>query len=134
MKTDLAITNPHVADNGKHPGDPGDPGARPVPWWLADASSPEPVPVVETADNEPPNPMANFPQGAEPLPIIAVEGKSCPKCNGPLVEVRTFDGWLNLECLPCDQCFGCRRDDASVEQFSNGGGRHRDLFGQEGEA
>ncbi len=79
------------------------------------------------------------PQVMEPpllLPIAKADG-DCPVCRGPLVAVRTFDGFENIECLPSDQCFGCRRAGAPVERFGNGGGRNRDLFSttpQEGQA
>lgn len=33
----------------------------------------------------------------------------CPNCDGDLIAIPTFDGFENLECLPCDQCAGCRR-------------------------
>ena len=32
----------------------------------------------------------------------------CPRCGDSLTEKLTFDGYLNLECEACDQCFGCR--------------------------
>ncbi len=33
---------------------------------------------------------------------------SCTACGAKLLEIPTFDGFLNLECPACDRCFGCR--------------------------
>lgn len=33
---------------------------------------------------------------------------ACSTCRVRLLEVPTFDGFLNLECPSCDRCFGCR--------------------------
>jgi len=71
---------------------------------------------------------------AKPLLPIAKAGGDCPACRGPLVAVRTFDGFENIECMACELCHGCRRAGAPVEQFGGAGGRHRSLFEQEGEA
>jgi len=32
----------------------------------------------------------------------------CTTCQGELIAITTFDGFENLECIRCDQCFGCR--------------------------
>lgn len=33
---------------------------------------------------------------------------ACIACGEKLLEIPTFDGFLNLECPACDRCFGCR--------------------------
>jgi hypothetical protein len=33
---------------------------------------------------------------------------ACTVCGAKLLEIPTFDGFLNLECPACDRCFGCR--------------------------
>ncbi len=33
---------------------------------------------------------------------------ACTHCGGKLLEIPTFDGFLNLECPSCDRCFRCR--------------------------
>lgn len=44
----------------------------------------------------------------------------CTDCGTSLIETPTFDGFLNLECLECDRCFGCRpQSDEVAEEFTS---------------
>jgi hypothetical protein len=96
---------PAIENTLSHPGHPGQPIAA-TPWWLAGSAVEIAAPVVDE-----PLPVPVLVPLVEPLPpppIIAVDGRACPKCAGPLVETRTFDGYLNIECQTCDRCVGCR--------------------------
>lgn len=47
----------------------------------------------------------------EVLAAVQSEDQSlakCDRCGDFLRELLTFDGFLNLECVACDRCFGCR--------------------------
>ena len=53
---------------------------------------------------------------AELLPMLwsAAELGTCEYCGEALTETPTIDGFLNLECLGCDRCFGCRPSSAEI--------------------
>ncbi len=48
------------------------------------------------------------------LRSMSVDIGECTACGDKLLELPTFDGFLNLECPSCDRCFGCRPATAEV--------------------
>lgn len=113
-----------ITSNREHPVHPVHPVQGSTPWWLLDPLDElEDQPVPGQPDDPKPwsgsdpvedvDPTHGVAYQLDKQPINEAEDVGrCSDCNGPLVETRTFDGYLNLECLACDQCFGCRRADA----------------------
>lgn len=128
--------NPYVTGNGEDPGTSGTGTPAAVPWWMADSPTPAvqddgnetavsvPAEDVEQIKEDPTNGGSKSTNDIKPqnCGLKSTAEKSdqlehsfslgrCSDCNGPLVETPTFDGYLNLECLACDRCYGCRRAD-----------------------